>query len=297
MELHINRYYKDDKKGYRFLSNKGFFSDEVLRSNIEENILAEVIGNKSVSAWVGGVSFDLRRNPFYIFGHNMMCAQERGSSRLSSRYTFVAIPFDSLCGIGPIAGLMREISMLEERNSFSSETIVYPTSIRSSHNLEPKISDALSMYLVDKEIRVNMQATPERCRSAIELVWNRSVLPEYTPLLSYLDRGSQEQPQRGWIFQDAQFFDCKISESLRLSSRNPENDYLYRVGKLILGRENRNFRKLYSSSYQQEFALDVGKQNEKMLPHAMAWHFALYAGIVEALPTSIEKRYLLQNMK
>lgn len=298
MELYINRYFKDDKKGYRFLSEKNFFADAVIRSSIEKDILSEIIGNRSVSAWVGGVIFDFRRNPYYVFGHNAMSAQEKGSSRLSSRYTFAVVPFDHLFKIGSMSDLMRKITMYEELNSFKSDIIAYnPNGMHSVKRLESKVVDALSTYLVDQDVQLEMRDSPESCKAAIDFIWNRSVFPEKMPSVVYIDRNSQDRPQRGWVFQDFQGAEFQLSKSLRMRNNTPEQTYLYRVGKLVMGDQNQNFRKLYIPQYRQEFIEDVGRQNGGMLIHAMVWHFALHTGVVDALPTAAEKQQLLRKMK
>lgn len=298
MELYINRYFKDDKKGYRFLSEKDFFADAVIRSSIEKGILSEIIGNRSVSAWVGGVIFDFRKTPYYVFGHNEMIAQEKGSSRLSSRYTFIVVPFDNLFMIGSMTGLMREITMYEELNSFKSDIISYHSNgICSAEWMESKVVDALSTYLVDQDVQLEMRDSPESCKAAIEFIWNRSVFPEKMPSVVYMDRSSQDKPQRGWVFQDFQGSEFQLSKSLRMRNNVPEQTYLYWVGKLVMGDQNQNFRKLFTPKHRQEFIEDVGRQNGNMLVHAMVWHFALHAGIVDALPTADEKQQLLRKMK
>lgn len=298
MELYINRYFKDDKKGYCFLSEKNFFADAVIRSSIEKGILSEIIGNRSVSAWVGGVIFDVRRNPYYVFGHNAMSAQEKGSSRLSSRYTFAVVPFDHLFKIGSMSDLMRKITMYEELNSFKSDTIAYnPNGMRSVKWLDSKVVDALSTYLVDQDVQLEMRDSPESCKATIEFIWNRSVFPEKMPSVVYVDHSSQDKPQRGWVFQNFQSSEFRLSESLRMKNREPEQTYLYWAGKIVMGDQNQNFRKIFSPKHRREFIEDIGGQNESMLAQAMVWYFALHAGIADALPTAAEKQQLLRRIK
>lgn len=297
MELYTNRYYKDDKIGFTFVSDKGPFADQTLCEQIKNNVHGAIVGNRSIYAWIGGVVSDRMGKIFYVFGHNVMKVQENNSDRSSSLFNFVMLPFEHLHNFENTFYLMQEVKKFEDAVKFKAEPLKIEFPPKGSFwGKYKEVADAMAGYAADPQKGLCVQATSAICMEMIGFIWSRSLFPKKMPCVAYLDNNRNgENPQKGWVFKEA--YQQKFSQSPD-SKMSLDREYLrFACKSLFVGRAvNEDFReKMMSPEARKAMMERIGEDNSQLTEQILCWTYALDHKR-ELLPSTEEKQALLSKI-
>lgn len=295
MQVYTNRYYKDNYNGYGFLSKTGVFGDSALLERIDR-LIGKVIGNRSVSCWMGGVVSDVRGAPFYVFGHNRMIAQEQGSNRLSCQFTFAVVPFDALVQLGSPSELISALTQAESNPGFQPSilTLNEGTGITESR-YDLLLADALAAYAVDERIDFEYQDSWLSCCKVLGSIWNKTLFSRKTPVITLTDEQTADQPQLGWRLITRAGKVSARGGILTRSNLAPEEAYLYNAYRYLLANGTEEYRRVLSAREAARVAQAIGGANDKLLEPLLLWYYNLHSRM-EVLPTEEEKAAMLRQI-
>lgn len=295
MQVYTNRYYKDNYNGYGFLSKTGVFEDSALLERIDR-LIGKVIGNRSVSCWMGGVVSDVRGAPFYVFGHNRMIAQEQGSNRLSCQFTFAVVPFDALAQLGSPSGLISALTQAESTPGFQPSVLTLNEETRITESgYDLLLADALAAYAVDERVDFEYQDSWLSCCKALGSIWKKSLFSRKMPVITLTEEQTAEQPQLGWRLMARAGNASARGGRLTRPNLAPEEEYLYNAYRYVLVNGTEEYRRVLPAGEAARVAQAIGGANQRLLEPLLLWYYTLHSRM-EVLPTEEEKTALLRQI-
>ena len=296
MQVATNRYYKDDQKGFRFQDKSGIFADSAFLNRIEQKLILQVIGNRSVTCWLGGVVTDSKNTPYYVFGHNQMLAQERGSNRLSCRFTFAVIPFEDLYKLGSASALIDALSEAESSQNFKPTiwNIREGSLSALSNDLDRVLTDALAAYVVDEHVNFELHESRSNCSEALSLIWVKSLFSRKMPVVALVDEPTVDMPQSGWLLYTRSGGEVK-GGVLNTAHLAPEQEYLYFAYRYVVTNWVDDFRRVFTPGELERVSREIGSSNQKLLEPLLLWYYAIQ-NRMNLLPTEQEKAAMLRQI-